>query len=96
MLKKFAFSFVLALTILFHNVLNADVVILESGQVITGSILQQDAGGVLIQMDYGTFRYPLAMVKDVRKEAIASPSESVSGQRIPNWAKIISSLCTNS
>ena len=94
--KKFAFCCVLAIAVLFHISLNADVVILETGKVITGNVLQQDAGGVLVQMDYGTFRYPLSMVKDVRKEAIASPSESVSGRRIPNWAKIISSLCTNS
>ena len=69
--------------------------LLKHGKSSLGKVLQQDSDGALIQMDYGTFRYPLSRIKDVRKETIAAPSESVSGQRIPNWAKIISLLVTN-
>src|ERR1017187_10732836 len=46
-------------------------------------------------MDYGTFRYPSSLIKDVRKEAVPSPQESPNGKQIPNWAKIISVLVTN-
>jgi hypothetical protein len=70
----------------------ADVVVLQSGAVITGNILQQDASGVLMQMEYGTFRYPMAMVRDMKKEAAAAPHVSNNGQVIPDWAQIISLL----
>jgi hypothetical protein len=93
--KKFIICALSVFVILFQNLLKADVVILEDGKVITGKVLQQDSDGALIQMDYGTFRYPLSRIKDVRKEAIAAPSEAPIGQRIPNWAKIISLLVTN-
>jgi len=95
MLNKFTFYALLAFVILSRISLNADVVILESGKVITGNVLQQDSGGVLVSMDYGTFRYPLSWIKDVRKQKIDSSAESSSAQRIPNWAKIISLLATN-
>jgi hypothetical protein len=95
MTKKLTFCLVLVLILFSCGSVKADVVILESGKVITGKVLQQDTDGVLIQMDYGTFRYPLSMIKDVKKTALASPSEASSGQRIPNWARIISSLATN-
>src|ERR1017187_9610708 len=76
--------------------LKADVVVLQSGVVITGNILQQDANGVLVQMEYGTFRYPLAMIKDVKKEAAAAPHVSNNGAAIPDWAQIVSLLANNS
>src|ERR1022692_4209752 len=95
MTKKLTFCLFLVLILSSCDSVKADVVILESGKVITGKVLQQDTDGVLIQMDYGTFRYPLSMIKDVKKAAFASPSEISSGQRIPNWARIISSLATN-
>ena len=88
-----AISIILAL--LLDSPLKADVVILQSGSIITGKVLQQDDEGVLIQMDYGTFRYPPSMVKDVRKEAAELATNSLAGQRIPNWATIISKLATN-
>src|ERR1700722_1253530 len=88
MLKKFILYLLLTCS------LKADVIILESGKVITGNVLQQDSGGALVQMDYGTFRYPLSWIKDVRKEN-ALIAESFGTNRIPNWAKIISSLATN-
>jgi hypothetical protein len=75
--------------------LKADVVILESGEVINGNVLQQDNDGILIQKDYGTVRYPKSWVKDVRKETINSPAQTNGTQRIPNWAKIVSALATN-
>src|ERR1035438_3041873 len=81
--------------LLFDSPLKADVVILQSGSIITGKVLQQDDEGVLIQMDYGTFRYPPSMVKDVRKEAAEPATNSLAAQRIPNWATIISKLATN-
>jgi hypothetical protein len=95
MLRKLLLCALLVFAILFHNSLIADVVILESGKVITGSVLQRDSDGALIQMDYGTFRYPSSLIKDVRKKAVTSPQESPTGKRIPNWAKIISMLATN-
>lgn len=95
MAKKFVFCAVLAFAILSRQSSKADVVVLESGKVITGNVLQSDADGVLVQMEYGTFRYPASMIKDVRKEKMAAPSESPSTQRIPNWAKIVSILSTN-
>jgi hypothetical protein len=95
MLKKSTFYALLAFAIFFRSSLNADVVILESGKVITGNILQQDGDGVLVQIDYGTFRYPLSMIKDVRKDKIDLSAESSNAQRIPDWAKIVSLLATN-
>src|ERR1700723_3305347 len=92
MLKKFIFCILSAFAI---SSVNADVTILQNGDVITGKVLQQDSDGVLVQMEYGTFRYPQAMVKDVRKETVSASPELHSAQRIPNWAKIISALTTN-
>ena len=81
--------------LLLDSPLKADVVILQSGSIATGKVLQQDDEGVLIQMDYGTFRYPPSMVKDVRKDEATSATYYLEVQRIPKWAKIISQLATN-
>jgi hypothetical protein len=75
--------------------LKADVVVLQSGAVITGNVLQQDANGVLLQTPYGTYRYPLTTVSDVKKEAATAPHVSNNGQIIPDWAQIVSLLATN-
>ena len=75
--------------------LKADVVVLQSGVVITGNVLQQDASGVLLQMEYGTYRYPQAMIKAVRKEAATAPHVSNNGKVIPDWAQIVSLLANN-
>ncbi|MGA2788094.1 MAG: hypothetical protein ABSF60_11255, partial [Verrucomicrobiota bacterium] len=75
--------------------LKADVVILQTGTVITGNVLQQDGDGVLLQMESGTFRFPPASVRDVKKEAAAAPHASNNGQRIPDWAQIVSLLANN-
>jgi hypothetical protein len=80
---------------LFHPSAKADVIILEKGNVITGNVLQQDSDGILIQMDYGTIRYPTSWVKDVKKETVTTSTNSPGRQRIPSWAKIISMLATN-
>lgn len=95
MKKLFAFYLFLVLSLFPGVLLRADVVILQNGKVITGTVLQQDGDGALVQMDYGTFRYPTSLIKDVKKEAPASRVESSSDQRIPNWARIISLLATN-
>ena len=73
----------------------ADVVVLQNGTVVTGSILQQDANGVLLQTQFGTYRYPLTAVSDVKKEAATAPHVSNNGQVIPDWAQIVSILATN-
>jgi len=75
--------------------LRADVLILQSGAVVTGNVLQQDANGVLLQTDSGTCRYPLAWVRDVKKEAAAAPHVANNGQSIPDWAQIVSLLANN-
>lgn len=81
--------------LLFQPLVKADVVVLQNGQVITGKVLQQDSNGVLIQMEYGTFRYPLSLISDVKKEAAAAPHVSNNGQRIPDWAQIVTLLANN-
>jgi len=77
------------------TLLQADVIILQNGAVITGNILQQDANGVLLQMEYGTFRYPPVMIREVKKEAAAARHVSNNGQVIPDWAQIVSLLADN-
>ncbi len=72
--------------------LKADVVLLQNGGVITGTVLQQDAEGVLVQMDSGTYRYPPSWIREVKKEAAAAPHVSNNGRRIPDWAQIVSLL----
>jgi hypothetical protein len=79
---------------LFPSVLKADVVILQNGSVITGHVLQSDTAGVLVQMDSGTYRYPLDLIKEVKTEA-AIPPVAATGSAIPNWAQIVSQLATN-
>ncbi len=74
------------------TLLNADVVILEKGGVLTGKVLKQDDDGVLIQMESGTHRYPRSWIKEVKKEPAAAPHVSNNGQRIPDWAQIVTLL----
>lgn len=85
----------IAISLIAAPTAQADVVVLQSGTVITGKILQQDANGVLMQMEYGTFRYPLNLVKEVKPEAAAAPHVSNNGQVIPDWAQIVSLLANN-
>jgi hypothetical protein len=89
------FGFLVLFVLLPGLPLKADVVILQDGKVITGNVLQQDNDGVLVKMDYGTFRYPKSWIKDVRKDTILPRNESGSKQRLPSWGKIISTLATN-
>jgi hypothetical protein len=72
--------------------LKADVVLLQNSGVLTGTVLQQDADGVLIQTDSGTYRYPPSWIRDVKKEAAAAPHVANNGRRIPDWAQIVSRL----
>jgi hypothetical protein len=91
-----AFAILTALVFGLTPLLKADVVVLQSGAVITGNILQQDANGILLQTKYCTYRYPLNSISDVKKEAASAPHVSSNGQIIPDWAQIISILATNS
>jgi hypothetical protein len=75
--------------------LQADVVVLQTGVVLTGSVLQSDAGGVLLQMESGTYRYPSASIKEVKKEAATAPHVSNNGQTIPDWAQIVTALANS-
>jgi hypothetical protein len=84
-----------AISLMIAPTAQADVIVLQSGTVITGKVLQQDANGVLMQMEYGTFRYPLNLVKEVKPEAATAPHVSNNGQVIPDWAQIVSLLANN-
>jgi hypothetical protein len=86
---------VVSFGLMFQPALKADVLVLQSGAVITGNILQQDASGVLFKMEYGTYRYPLTMLREVRKEAATAPHVSNNGKVIPDWAQIVSLLANN-
>src|SRR6185369_2264666 len=89
------FTILAAVTFGLSPLLKADVVVLQGGTVVTGTILQQDANGVLLQTQFGTYRYPLTAVSDMKKEAATAPHVSNNGQVIPDWAQIISILATN-
>lgn len=91
----FALLVAISFSLCFPPTLRADVLILQSGAVITGNVLQQDANGVLMQMAYGTYRYPLAMIKDVKREPAAAPHVAINGQPIPDWAQIVTLLANN-
>jgi hypothetical protein len=76
---------------------HTDVIILKSGKVINGSVIQRDPNGVLIKLDYGTFTYPLSMVRDVQQEESATEQSEQKqaeepDQRFPRWGKIITEL----
>ncbi len=75
--------------------LKADVLVLTNGGVLSGTILQQDANGVLIQTETGTYRYPQAWIQEVKKESAAAPHVANNGQRIPDWAQIVSLLANH-
>jgi hypothetical protein len=83
---------IVAIFLGFSTLLRADVVVLQSGAVVTGNILQQDASGVLLQTESGTYRYPAAWLKEVRREPAAARHVSNNGQIIPDWAQIVSLL----
>jgi len=79
-----------------------DVIILKSGQVLNGIVLQKDEKGILIRLDYGTFTYPLSMVRQVKVEektnnaAYAKDAAEVPEKRIPAWGTIITQLAKRS
>jgi hypothetical protein len=86
---------VIGLGLCFQPLLKADVLVLKNGGVLTGTVLQQDGQGVLIQTETGTYRYPPSWIGDVKKEAVAAPHVSNNGKRIPDWAQIVSLLANN-
>jgi hypothetical protein len=75
--------------------LKADVVVLKNGGVLSGTVLQQDANGVLIQTETGTYRYPQSWIQEVKKEPAAAPHVANNSRRIPDWAQIVSLLANN-
>jgi hypothetical protein len=89
------FGLLAAIILGLSPLLKADVVVLQSGAVITGNVLQQDASGVLLQTASGTYRYPMTAISDVKKEAASAPHVSNNGQVIPDWAQMLSILATN-
>ncbi len=86
---------VFGLGLCLQPLLQADVVVLQNGGVLTGTVLQQDGTGVLIQTETGTYRYPPSWIQDVKKEPAAAPHVSNNGGRIPDWAQILSLLASN-
>jgi hypothetical protein len=86
---------VIGLGLWFQPLLKADVLVLKNGGVLTGTILQQDGQGVLIQTETGTYRYPPSWIGDVKKEATTAPHVSNNGKSIPDWAQIVSLLANN-
>ena len=86
------FLAVVIVGLLFPPLIRADVLVLQSGAVVTGTILQQDAGGVLMQTGSGACRYPAAWIKELKKETAVAPHVSNNGKAIPDWAQIVSRL----
>jgi hypothetical protein len=80
---------------IFPMSLQADVIVLQSGVVITGNILQQDSSGVLMRTASGTYRYTPALIKEARKEAATARHVSINGQIIPDWAQVVSLLAAS-
>jgi hypothetical protein len=74
--------------------LYGDVLILKDGRVIKGDILQQSANGVLIRLGYGTFTYPMTLVKDCKKD-FPKPQSSAEQKIIPEWDVVLMRLATN-
>jgi hypothetical protein len=81
--------------LIFLPVAKGDVMVLQNGAVISGKVLQQESSGVLFQTEGGTYRYPLAWVKDVKIEAATAPHASDNGRTIPDWAQIVSALANS-
>ena len=89
------FGFSAAVIFGLSSLLKADVVVLQNGAAITGNILQHDGNGLLLQTESGTYRYPLALIKEVKKEAATVPHVSGNGRVIPDWAQIVSLLANS-
>lgn len=81
------YAFVLASTCVL-----GDAVVLNSGRIVTGSIIQQDDNAVVMRLDYGTFSYPKSIVKEIRREEIVNSPAKSEGLRIPAWSEVVSSL----
>jgi hypothetical protein len=92
LLKSFQILAACGLGWCYPSLLKADVVMLENGGVLAGTVLQQDDEGILIKMDSGTHRYPASWIKTVKKEPAAAHHVSNNGRRIPDWAQIVTLL----
>lgn len=89
---KSKFHVVILFVLTLHFPTWADIVVLQSGQVVTGTVLQQDGDGTLLKLEYGTFRYLPFQVKDVRKESAKRIVATQGGQRIRDWGSIVETL----
>jgi len=71
----------------------ADALVLKTGQVVKGEILQNDEKGVLLRMDYGTFTYPKLQIKEIHEEPRETNLEQVvsisPSSRIPRWGDVL-------
>ena len=72
--------------------LHADVVVLKNGVVLTGKVLQQDASGVLLELDSGTYNYASDWIKEVKRDPVVASPAAGNSQAIPDWASIVSRL----
>src|ERR1043166_1358422 len=100
MKAKTAFALLILLSL--PALSRGDVIILKSGQVINGTVLQKDEKGVLIKVDYGTFTYPPSLVKQVQVDGRTDNNSAYAnepaeeGKRIPTWGTIITQLAKRS
>ncbi len=92
-MKTFALLVVCGFGIL--PLLEADVLVLQSGALVSGKILQQGTNGILLQSTAGTYRYPAASVIGLKIEEATAPHVSNNGQVIPDWAQIVTSLANS-
>ena len=83
------------LGLVFSPGLQADVLVLQSGALVSGHILQQDASGILLQSAAGTYRYPTASIIGMKPEPAAAPHVSNNGRVIPDWAQIVTLLANS-
>ncbi len=71
----------------------ADALVLKTGNVVHGEIVQKDEKGVLLRMDYGTFTYPKAQIKEIHEESKETNSGPVVAVgptgRIPRWGDVL-------
>lgn len=72
--------------------LKADVVILQNGVVLNGKVLQQDASGILLELESGTYRYPSAAIKELKREPATGSPATGDNQVLPDWATVVSRL----
>lgn len=68
----------------------ADILIKQYGEIVTGTVLQTNADGVDFLQSSGKVHWPASMVKDVLKVA-----DEPTTNRIPGWVTVVSRWTTN-